>query len=196
MQPDGAQDRAPDGAWDGAPDTGAAAGSGHPGSSDAAEVHAEAAAQPAQQPGPSSGLVVGHDGSPHADHALRVALDLAAGLSAPLTIVRAWSIDTAPRPANWRFGYVSSYTDYAAAVMDRLARDTAESVAAHPDLAVEYRVALGGPAQTLIEVSKGSRMLVVGSRGRGGLAGMLLGSVSEQCVRHADCPILVVPRSS
>ncbi|WEO77838.1 universal stress protein [Cryobacterium sp. SO2] len=159
---------------------------------DAAGVHAEAAAQPAQEPGPRAGIVVGHDGSADADHALAVALDLAAGLAAPVTVVRAWSIDTAPRPANWEFGYVSSYSDYAGAVRDRLMKDSAAVVAAHPGLAVEYRVALGGPAKTLIEVSKGSRMLVVGSRGRGGLAGMLLGSVSEQCVRHADCPVLVV----
>ncbi|MGO4783187.1 universal stress protein [Cryobacterium sp. W22_MBD10_FK3] len=160
---------------------------------DAAAVHAEAAAQPAQEPGPRTGIVVGHDGSADANHALTVALDLAAGLAVPVTIVRAWTIDTAPRPANWEFGYVSSYSDYAGAVRDRLAKDTQAVVAQHPNLDVEYRVALGGPAKTLIEVSKGSRMLVVGSRGRGGLAGMLLGSVSEQCVRHADCPVLVVP---
>lgn len=166
-------------------------GPGRPG--DAAAVHAEASAQPAQEPGPRTGIVVGHDGSANADHALGVALDLAAGLAVPVTIVRAWSIDTAPRPANWEFGYVSSYSDYAAAVTERLTEDVSGAVAAHPGLAVEYRVALGGPAKTLIEVSRGSRMLVVGSRGRGGLAGMLLGSVSEQCVRHADCPVLVVP---
>jgi nucleotide-binding universal stress UspA family protein len=159
---------------------------------DVAAVHAEAAAQPAEEPGPRTGIVVGHDGSAYANQALTVALDLAAGLSVPVTIVRAWSIDTAPRPANWEFGYVSSYSDYAEAVRDRLKGDTAALVAQHPDLEVEYRVALGGPAKTLIDVSHGSRMLVVGSRGRGGLAGMLLGSVSEQCVRHADCPVLVV----
>lgn len=159
---------------------------------DAAAVHAEAAAQPAQEPGPRTGIVVGHDGSADANHALTVALDLAAGLAVPVTVVRAWSIDTAPRPANWEFGYVSSYSDYANAVLERLKKDVSAVVAAHPTLTVEYRVALGGPAKTLIEVSKGSRMLVVGSRGRGGLAGMLLGSVSEQCVRHADCPVLVV----
>ncbi|WP_130177952.1 universal stress protein [Cryobacterium sp. SO1] len=163
------------------------------GAGDARAVHAEGAAQPAQEPGPTTGIVVGHDGSADANHALTVALELAAGLSVPVTIVRAWSIDTAPRPANWEFGYVSSYSDYAEAVRDRLRNDTRIVVAKHPDLTVEYRVALGGPAKTLIEVSKGSRMLVVGSRGRGGLAGMLLGSVSEQCVRHADCPVLVVP---
>ncbi|WP_120340250.1 universal stress protein [Cryobacterium soli] len=163
---------------------------------DAADVHAEAAAQPAQEPGPRAGIVVGHDGSADADRSLAVALDLAAGLSAPVTIVRAWSIDTAPRPANWEFGYVSSYSDYAAAVRSRLTADTRAAVTAHPGVDVEYRVALGAPAKTLIEVSRGSRMLVVGSRGRGGLAGMLLGSVSEQCVRHADCPVLVVrPRA-
>ncbi|MGY4859298.1 universal stress protein [Cryobacterium sp. AP23] len=166
-------------------------GPGTPG--DAASVHAEAAAQPPQEPGPRTGIVVGHDGSADANHALTVALDLAAGLSVPVTIVRAWSIDTAPRPANWEFGYVSSYSDYAGAVTERLQKDVSAGLALHPDVTVEYRVALGGAAKTLIEVSKGSRMLVVGSRGRGGLAGMLLGSVSEQCVRHADCPVLVVP---
>jgi nucleotide-binding universal stress UspA family protein len=149
-------------------------GPGAPG--DAASVHAEAAAQPPQEPGPRTGIVVGHDGSTDANHALT-----------------AWSIDTAPRPANWEFGYVSSYSDYAGAVTERLKKDVSAGLAAHPDVTVEYRVALGGAAKTLIEVSKGSRMLVVGSRGRGGLAGMLLGSVSEQCVRHADCPVLVVP---
>ena len=160
---------------------------------DARAVHAEGAAQAPQRPGPRTGIVVGHDGSADAGQALGVALDLAAGLAVPVTIVRAWSIDTAPRPANWEFGYVSSYSDYAGAVTERLQKDTRDLVAAHPNLTVEYRVALGGAAKTLIEVSKGSRMLVVGSRGRGGLAGMLLGSVSEQCVRHADCPVLVVP---
>jgi nucleotide-binding universal stress UspA family protein len=162
----------------------------------AVQAHADAADQAPQSPGPRSGIVVGHDGSPDADHALGVALDLAAGLSAPVTIVRAWSIDTAPRPANWQFGYVSSMADYATAVAERLSADVGALVAAHPELVVEYRVALGSPVKTLLEVGIGSRMLVVGSRGRGGLAGMLLGSVSEQCVRHADCPVLVVPSRS
>ncbi|MCU1445503.1 universal stress protein [Cryobacterium sp.] len=174
-------------------DTGQGGGAARATPGDAAAVHAEAAGHPPQQPGPRSGIVVGHDGSADANHALGVALELAAGLAVPVTVVRAWSIDTAPRPANWEFGYVSSYSDYAGAVTERLQKDTRALVAAHPALAVEYRVALGGPAKTLIEVSKGSRMLVVGSRGRGGLAGMLLGSVSEQCVRHAECPVLVVP---
>jgi nucleotide-binding universal stress UspA family protein len=160
---------------------------------DAAEVHAEAARQPPPEPGPRRGIVVGHDGSADADLALEVALEVAAGLSAPVTLVRAWSIDTAPRPANWEFGYVSSYSDYADAVTERLRADAKALLAGQPTLTVEFRVALGSPAKTLIEVSRGSRMLVVGSRGRGGLAGMLLGSVSEQCVRHAECPVLVVP---
>jgi nucleotide-binding universal stress UspA family protein len=180
-------------------DSGAGTGPGANGERspiDAAQVQDAAAGQPPQEPGPRAGIVVGHDGSTDADHALAVALDLAVGLSVPVTIVRAWSIDTAPRPAHWQFGYVSSITDYADAVTERLNADTGALVAAHPNLPVEYRVALGSASKTLIEVAAGARMLVVGSRGRGGLAGMLLGSVSEQCVRHADCPVLVVPPRS
>jgi nucleotide-binding universal stress UspA family protein len=53
-------------------------------------------------------------------------------------------------------------------------------------------VVAGAPAPVLIEASKGADLLVVGSRGRGAFAGMLLGSVSQHCVSHAECPVLVV----
>jgi nucleotide-binding universal stress UspA family protein len=50
----------------------------------------------------------------------------------------------------------------------------------------------GRAAQTLIEVSAGSEMLVLGSRGHGGFAGLMLGSVSAACAAHARCPVLIV----
>ena len=148
--------------------------------------------QPEQTPVSSDSIVVGHDGSGYADHAVAVALDLAEQLRAPVVLVRAWSIDTAPRPANWEFGYVSSMEEYAGEVRTELVEAVMAEVAKHPDVKVDYRAIYASPLKSLIDVSRGARMLVVGSRGRGGLTGMLLGSVSEQCVRHAKCPVLVV----
>jgi nucleotide-binding universal stress UspA family protein len=55
------------------------------------------------------------------------------------------------------------------------------------------RVVQGHPAQVLLEAARGARLLVVGSRGYGTLAGVLLGSVSQHCVQHAPCAVLVVP---
>jgi nucleotide-binding universal stress UspA family protein len=54
------------------------------------------------------------------------------------------------------------------------------------------RVEQGGAARILIDVSQGANLLVVGSRGHGGFAGLLLGSVSSACAEHAACPVLVV----
>ena len=63
-----------------------------------------------------------------------------------------------------------------------------ESAAHH----VRARVVEGSPARTLLEISKGADLLVLGSRGHGPFVGMLLGSVSEYCAAHATCPVVVV----
>lgn len=143
-------------------------------------------------PAPNDSIVVGHDGSAGAQHALIEALELADHLRVPVVLVRAWSIATAPRPSDWTFGYVSSFADYDRAVTQALVRDAHDAVAQHPAVPVTYRAEHASPAGCLIAVSRDARMLVVSTRGHGGITGMLLGSVSEQCVRHAACPVLVV----
>jgi nucleotide-binding universal stress UspA family protein len=147
-----------------------------------------------EAPAPAGSIVVGHDGSTDANYALTTALGLAEQLRTPVVVVRAWSIDTAPRPANWEFGYVSSFAEYSDAVRAAVIEDTAVSGRAFPKVSVDYRAVHSGPARSLIEVSRLARMLVVGSRGLGSLAGLLLGSVSDQCARLAVCPVLVTRR--
>ena len=140
---------------------------------------------------PTEAIVVGHDRSAGADAALEIALQLASELRAPVTIVRAWSLVTAPRPPGWTFGYVPSVDEFADAVQAELEADTRALVGRFPDVVISYRTYHAGPAQTLIRASRDARILVVGSRGLGGFRGMVLGSVSDQCVRYAHCSVLV-----
>jgi nucleotide-binding universal stress UspA family protein len=65
----------------------------------------------------------------------------------------------------------------------------------YPDLDVDYRAVEGHPGDALASASCEARLLVVGSRGLGGLKGLLLGSVSQRLMRDAECPLAVVPRS-
>jgi len=61
-----------------------------------------------------------------------------------------------------------------------------------PPVEIQTSVEQGNPPKVLIERSKGADLIVVGSRGRDGFAGMLLGSVSQHVVAHAHCPVAVV----
>jgi nucleotide-binding universal stress UspA family protein len=141
-----------------------------------------------------STIVVGNDGSRSSAEAFEFALELAEKLGADLVAIRAWTVDTAPRGALVDHGYVSSFDEVSQKVRDKLEESTRQSAARHPAVRVSYRGVLGHPAAVLMEASAASLMLVIGSRGRGGFSSLLLGSVSEQCVRHATCPVLVVRR--
>jgi nucleotide-binding universal stress UspA family protein len=137
------------------------------------------------------GILVGHDGSENAQHALRWAGELARRADLDLHVLRSWSMTTAPRPASWSPGYVPPIEDWAAAVFEELNKHV---TAARLDsgVRVHCHVAHRSPAKALIETSAGADLLVVGARGRGGFGGLLLGSVSDQCVHHAQCPVTVI----
>jgi nucleotide-binding universal stress UspA family protein len=136
-------------------------------------------------------VVVGHDGSQGSTHALQFAFQLADALSCALLIVRTWSIDEAPGSLV-HGGYVDSFEEISERARSNLESEARTLRDAHPSVAVDSRGVLGQPAEVLLRVARGARMLVVGSRGRGGFASLLLGSVSDQCVRHATCPVVVV----
>jgi len=139
----------------------------------------------------SGGVLVGHDGSECAQQALRWAAGLAARADLDLHVVRAWGMTTAPRPASWEPGYVPPLTDFEQAVLAELDGCVAAADLA-PGVRVQTHVLHRPPAKGLIESAKGADLLVVGARGRGGFSGLLLGSVSDQCVHHAPCPVTVV----
>lgn len=139
-------------------------------------------------------IVVGNDGSDFARLAVHRALWLGRQLKAPVRIVRAWSISTAPRPASWSPGYVPPADDFEAAARERLERDVAAAVAEFPDVEVTLETPHGPAGRELLKASQGARILVVGTRGAGGFKGLLMGSVSDQVVEHATCDVLVVRR--
>ena len=140
----------------------------------------------------SGGVLVGHDGSANAGKAVEKAVELAGALGLTLTVVRAWTIQSAPRPDNWERGYVPPLEDFAAAALEALDQDVAPIAQAHPDCEMRTTVVRGPASNRLIEVSHLVAMIVVGRRGAGGFAGLHLGSVSDQVVSHAKCTVVVV----
>lgn len=147
------------------------------------------------RPRPSGDVLLGVDGSPAAQPSVDFAFDEAALRGCGVTAVHAWSEWTTPaQPPPDRS---MPYAYEAGMLRDDGERLLAESLAGsgerQPDVPVERRTVRGRPRETLIEGSKHARLLVVGARGRGGFAGLLLGSVSQAALHHADCPVAVVP---
>jgi nucleotide-binding universal stress UspA family protein len=142
-------------------------------------------------------IVVGVDGSKGALRALAFAAEEARLRGAALEVIHAWH-----EP--------DTFYPYSTVTADRL-RESAQ-VGAHEaaqhtldralhevggleGITVHTRVVGDPPARALVDASRDADLLVVGSRGRGGFAGLLLGSVSQQCVQHAACPVVVTPAS-
>lgn len=138
------------------------------------------------------GILVGHDGSTHSEAALRCGVSLAKRYERTLHVVRTWAMSSAPRPESWEPGYVPPMGDYEKAVLQALTRDV-EAAGLTPGEDVQLHVVHGAPARRLVEASAGANLLVVSRRGRGGFAGLGLGSVTDQVIRHASCPVVVVP---
>lgn len=138
------------------------------------------------------GVVVGHDGSEPAARAVRWAARIAALLDVPLQVVRAWSITSAPRPKTASPGYVPPITDFEQAVRERLQADVA-SLDLPEECQVNYHVVHAAPARALLNSAEHADLLVVAARGIGGFRGLLFGSTADQVMRHAPCPVTIVP---
>ena len=140
-------------------------------------------------------VVVGVDGSPCSEKALRWAIALAERTDAEVEAVASWQD---PVTTTYAFGLTPVYAgdqDWAGITGRCLQESVARAVEElHPRVAIVTRVAEGNPAQVLLDAAASAQLLVVGSRGHGTLAGMLLGSVSQHCVQHAPCPVVVVPK--
>ena len=132
-------------------------------------------------------IVVGVDGSPSSRAALRWALDIARLTGAAVRAITVWRI-----PVSYAHVPDWSDMDLAGAASSTLV-DTVSEVAVDDDPSVETVVLEGAAAPALLEAAEAADLLVVGSRGRGGFAGLLLGSVTTYCVHHASCPVVVVP---
>ena len=140
----------------------------------------------------TGGIVVGHDGSRAAGPVVRRAGDLARRLGVTLHVVRVWNLATAPRPGSMVGGYVPPFAEFEEAVVADLKSDCAAAGLAD-DVDVQLYALRGQATERLIDAAKGAEMLVVGTRGAGGFAGLRFGATATQVVRHSTVPVLVVP---
>ncbi|MSS85150.1 universal stress protein [Actinomycetaceae bacterium WB03_NA08] len=140
---------------------------------------------------PIERIVVGVDGSDVASSALCTAVDVAIAWGAELTVITAVPIATGGGAMSW----MPVAVDRKALIEDiHNGLDAAiEQALAGRELKVARHALDGSPAALLTEFSTAVDLVVVGTRGRGGFAGMLLGSTSNTVLHHSTCPVMTVP---
>jgi nucleotide-binding universal stress UspA family protein len=133
-------------------------------------------------------IVVGVDGSPAAQTALEFAIEEASIHKASLHVTYAY-----PVLASVLTGSTGNeYDERVESEAKEFLQGVIAKAPSSKGLDVEWLAVPGNPSEVLIEASREATMLVVGSRGGGGFKGLLMGSVSTQCVHYSHCPVLVV----
>ncbi|MFG2309257.1 universal stress protein [Streptomyces sp. NPDC048566] len=140
-------------------------------------------------------VVVGVDGSTGSQAALRWGITQAELTGGTVEAIAAWQY---PEVFGYSYGWIPSMPEGGefAKAAERALRETVAAVCERMDQPseVSIRVAEGHPAQVLMDAARTAQLLVLGSRGHGTFSGILLGSVSQHCVQHAPCPVVVVPQ--
>ena len=141
-----------------------------------------------------AGITVGIDGSAHSTRALEWAIREAAARHTPVTVLTVHAVPA----SGWTGNRITLPQDAPELEEARRAAEemtfkaTSQLGEAQPS-SVTVRAIIGFPALELVEASRAADLMVIGSRGAGGFARLLLGSVSSQVVHHAHCPVVVVP---
>jgi nucleotide-binding universal stress UspA family protein len=148
-----------------------------------AVIHADASSTPQTDRAP---VLVGVDCSPASELAVAIAFDEASRRGVELTALHTWS-DVAVYQLPW--------LDWKSEAERNLAEYLAGSQERYPDVMVNRLVAVDHPGRALIEASESAQLVVVGSHGRGGVTGMLLGSVSNAVVHSVHTPVIVARQS-
>jgi nucleotide-binding universal stress UspA family protein len=136
-------------------------------------------------------VVVGVDGSPGADAALRFSIDESRLRQAQLRIVCTWDVPAVAYAAG--IGPPVGLEETLQKGAEAVIKDALERVKPPRDITIEAVVLRGQAAEALLRAAEGADLLVVGSRGKGGFRSLLLGSVSHQVASHARIPVTIVP---
>ena len=135
-------------------------------------------------------IVVGVDGSEPSKDALRWASFMADATGSAIEAVAAWHVAPVWEGAGWTA--IAPDWDPSGDAEKMLTATVDTVFGANRPAGLTTAIEQGSAAKVLIDASVGARMLIVGSRGHSGFAGLLLGSVSAACAAHAPCPVLVV----
>lgn len=152
-----------------------------------AHAHCPVVVVRGEQEQPEGPVVVGVDGSTCALLAVEYAFAQAAARDTVLRVVRAWTPIAPPRQLP---GYIPA--EQAGAERIEVDELLADGRSRYPQVEVAIDIVAGPPGRVMVDASRDAQLVVVGSRGHGGFGGLLLGSVSQQLLHHAHCPVAVV----
>jgi nucleotide-binding universal stress UspA family protein len=137
-------------------------------------------------------IVVGVDGSEQSRQALRWGRFMADQLGCTLQVVTAWQLFPPSGWAGYSWAVLPSSFDPVDVARQILVGTVDSTMGGERPGGLVLTAVEGAPVKVLLDAARAARMLVVGSRGHGGFAGLLLGSVSSACAEHAACPVLVI----